>query len=65
MPSFILTLGGGFRSCRLFSLEECRQKIAEAANEVSETTKENDISKEHNWDDVDQVELWALTSVMD
>ena len=62
MPSFIfLTLGIAAGLTGYFLSKTADKKIAEAANEVSETIKENDINKEElNWDDVDQVDLVGL-----
>ena len=62
MPSFIfLTLGIAAGLAGYFLSKSADKKIAEAANEVSETTKENDVNKEElNWDDVDQVDLVGL-----
>ena len=62
MPSFIfLTLGIAAGLAGYFLSKIADKKIAEAANEVSETIKENDVNKEElNWDDVDQVDLVGL-----
>ena len=62
MPSFIfLTLGIAAGLAGYFLSKSADKKIAEAANEVSETIKENDVNKEElNWDDVDQVDLVGL-----
>ena len=62
MPSFIfLTLGIAAGLAGYFLSKSADKKIAEAANDVSETTKENDVNKEElNWDDVDQVDLVGL-----
>ena len=62
MPSFIfLTLGIAAGLAGYFLSKSADKKIAEAANEVSETMKENDVNKEElNWDDVDQVDLVGL-----
>ena len=62
MPSFIfLTLGIAAGLTGYFLSKSADKKIAEAANEVSETIKENDVNKEElNWDDVDQVDLVGL-----
>ena len=62
MPSFIfLTLGIAAGLAGYFLSKSADKKIAEAANDVSETTKENDVNKEQlNWDDVDQVDLVGL-----
>ena len=62
MPSFIfLTLGIAAGLAGYFLSKTADKKIAEAANEVSETIKENDVNKEElNWDDVDQVDLVGL-----
>ena len=62
MPSFIfLTLGIAAGLTGYFLSKTADKKIAEAANEVSETIKENDVNKEElNWDDVDQVDLVGL-----
>ena len=62
MPSFIfLTLGIAAGLAGYFLSKSADEKIAEAANEVSETIKENDVNKEElNWDDVDQVDLVGL-----
>ena len=62
MPSFIfLTLGIAAGLTGYFLSKSADKKIAEAANEVSETKKENDVNKEElNWDDVDQVDLVGL-----
>ena len=44
-----------------FLSKNADKKIAEAANDASETIKENDVNKEElNWDDVDQVDLVGL-----
>jgi flagellar biosynthesis protein FlhA len=62
MPSFIfLTLGIAAGLAGYFLSKSADKKIAEAANDVSEATKENDVNKEElNWDDVDQVDLVGL-----
>ena len=62
MPSFIfLTLGIASGLTGYFLSKSADKKIAEAANDVSETIKENDVIKEElNWDDVDQVDLVGL-----
>ena len=62
MPSFIfLTLGIAAGLAGYFLSKSADKKIAEAANDVSETIKENDVNKEElNWDDVDQVDLVGL-----
>ena len=62
MPSFIfLTLGIAAGLAGYFLSKSADKKIAEAANDVSETIKENDLNKEElNWDDVDQVDLVGL-----
>ena len=62
MPSFIfLTLGIAAGLAGYFLSKSADKKIAEAANGVSETIKENDVNKEElNWDDVDQVDLVGL-----
>ena len=62
MPSFIfLTLGIAAGLAGYFLSKSADKKIAEAANEVSEAIKENDVNKEElNWDDVDQVDLVGL-----
>ena len=62
MPSFIfLTLGIAAGLTGYFLSKSADKKIAEAANDVSETIKENDVIKEElNWDDVDQVDLVGL-----
>ena len=62
MPSFIfLTLGIAAGLAGYFLSKSADKKIAEAASDVSETIKENDVNKEElNWDDVDQVDLVGL-----
>ena len=62
MPSFIfLTLGIAAGLAGYFLSKSADKKIAEAANDVSEAIKENDVNKgELNWDDVDQVDLVGL-----
>ena len=62
MPSFIfLTLGIAAGLAGYFLSKSADKKIAEAANDVSEAIKENDVNKEElNWDDVDQVDLVGL-----
>ncbi len=62
MPSFIfLTLGIAAGLAGYFLSKSADKKIAEAANDASETIKENDVNKEElNWDDVDQVDLVGL-----
>ena len=62
MPSFIfLTLGLAAGLAGYFLSKSADKKIAEAANDVSEAIKENDVNKEElNWDDVDQVDLVGL-----
>ncbi len=62
MPSFIfLTLGIAAGLAGYFLSKSADKKIAEAANDVSETIEENDFNKEElNWDDVDQVDLVGL-----
>ena len=62
MPSFIfLTLGIAAGLAGYFLSKNADKKIAEAANDASETIKENDVNKEElNWDDVDQVDLVGL-----
>ena len=62
MPSFIfLTLGIAAGLAGYFLSKSADKKIAEAANDVSETIKEDDVNKEElNWDDVDQVDLVGL-----
>ena len=62
MPSFIfLTLGIAAGLAGYFLSKSADKKITEAANDVSETIKENDVNKEElNWDDVDQVDLVGL-----
>ena len=62
MPSFIfLTLGIAAGLAGYFLSKSADKKIAEAASDVSEAIKENDVNKEElNWDDVDQVDLVGL-----
>ena len=62
MPSFIfLTLGIAAGLAGYFLSKSADKKIAEAANDVSEIIKEDDVNKEElNWDDVDQVDLVGL-----
>ncbi len=62
MPSFIfLTLGIAAGLAGYFLSKSADKKIADAANDVSEAIKENDVNKEElNWDDVDQVDLVGL-----
>ena len=62
MPSFIfLTLGIAAGLAGYFLSKSADKKIAEAASDISETIKENDVNKEElNWDDVDQVDLVGL-----
>jgi flagellar biosynthesis protein FlhA len=62
MPSFIfLTLGIAAGLAGYFLSKSADKKIAEAANDVSERIKEDDVNKEElNWDDVDQVDLVGL-----
>ena len=62
MPSFIfLTLGIAAGLAGYFLSKSADKKIADAANDVSERIKEDDVNKEElNWDDVDQVDLVGL-----
>ena len=56
-----MTLGIAAGLAGYFLSKSADKKIAEATNDVSEATKENDVNKEElNWDDVDQVDLVGL-----